>query len=106
MSRSGTPARPASSRPSVAVVPATSPLFGSLLPMIGLDVSTATRSVPVGASCAFASGEGVTGACAQAASRQAAPAIFERDFIRAILILILRRMKPTPPSDKASYDPR
>ena len=48
ISFAGTPARAASSRPSAGVVRW----------MIGLDVSTATRSSPVGASCAFTCGEG------------------------------------------------
>ena len=33
--------------------------------MMGLDVSTATRSAPVGASCALASGDGADTICAQ-----------------------------------------
>src|SRR5262245_21799266 len=47
----------ASAVPRSAVVPRTVPP-ASLVPMIGLEVSTAMRSTPVGAICAFASGDG------------------------------------------------
>src|SRR3954454_1497022 len=66
--RTGTPALAASARPSSTVVPFSSPLEASFEPMMGVDVSTATRSVPDGASCALASGDGADGVCTQPAA--------------------------------------
>src|SRR4051794_37870766 len=68
----GTPALAASARPSSTVVPFSSPLEASFAPMIGFDVSTATRSVPDGASCVLASADGAGGVCAQPAATASA----------------------------------
>src|SRR4051812_35249993 len=70
--RTGTPALAASARPSSTVVPFSSPLEASFEPMMGFDVSTATRSVPDGASCALASADGAGGVCAQPAATASA----------------------------------
>src|SRR3954467_2213519 len=70
--RTGTPALAASARPSSTVVPFSSPLEASFEPMMGFDVSTATRSVPDGASCALASGDGADGVWAQPAASASA----------------------------------
>src|SRR4030095_11503444 len=73
MIRAGTPAAAASARPRSTVVPFTSPLAASFAPMMGFDVSTATLSVPDGASCALASGDGAGGVCAQPAATASTP---------------------------------
>src|SRR5262245_48294136 len=75
MTFTGTPAAFASSRPSVAVVPPTSPEALSTEPSTGLPVNTATRSVPVGASWDFCAAVGAGGALAQPAATIAASAI-------------------------------
>src|SRR5262245_54312380 len=71
MTFTGTPAAFASSRPSVAVVPPTSPEALSTEPSTGLPVNTATRSVPVGASWDFCAAVGAGGALAQPARNTA-----------------------------------
>src|SRR6267154_4118961 len=70
----GTPARAASARPMVTVVPVTSPLALSRAPSTGLPVKTATRSVPVGASSALSPGLDAEGVPAQPGARNSTSA--------------------------------
>jgi len=80
----GMPARAASARPIVTVVPVTSPLALSRVPSTGLPVKTATRSVPVGASSALTPGVDAEGVFAQPAARNitnAAPGTASSDSI-------------------------